>query len=208
MRLVRAIAPALVVLCVPSAAYAQAAPTKEWGDASLSVVERFGYLAINGAEQGKSGMARGPGMELRFMLPIGWGAYYRHVGVATSSDDKAQWYHGEFIAGLSRRLLAVGSREFWSARASARFDFGVGWTQTGTHERCKQSIVPFGTDCSTGPGRPRNVQGDAMAFEGRLGADIGVGPLYLGLDVGMSAYVNVTTGSNSASLPALFFSPS
>jgi hypothetical protein len=197
------------MLCAPQIAHAQADPApRAWGDGSFSLVERFGYLAINGAERGKSGLARGPGLELRFMMPVGWGAYYRHLAIATSNDDQADWKHSEFIAGLSRRLLAVGSPQLWSARASARFDFGVGWTQTGTHERCTQSFVPFGTDCSTGPNRPRNVQGDAFAFEARLGADIGVGPLYLGLDVGMSAFLNVTTGSNSASLPSLFLSPS
>jgi hypothetical protein len=215
MRLARAIPTALaacaLLFCAPRSAHAQTTtetPKREWGDVSLSVVERFGYLAINGAEQGKAGMARGPGLELRFMLPIGWGAYYRHIGIATANDDRADWKHSEFIAGLSRRLVAVGSRELWSARASARFDFGVGWTQTGTHERCTRSFVPYGTDCVTGPGRPRNVQGDAMAFETRVGADIGFGPLYLGLDIGMSAYLNVTTGNDSASLPWLFLSPS
>lgn len=210
MRLVStAFAACLGLLCAPRVAHAQTTPaTREWGDTSLSVVERFGYLAINGAEQGKSGLARGPGLELRFMLPIGWGAYYRHLAVATSNNDQADWKHSEFIAGLSRRLLAVGSRQLWSARASARFDFGVGYAQTGTHERCTKSFVPYGIDCVTSPGRPRNVQGDALAFEARLGADIGVGPLYLGFDVGMSAYLNVTTGSGSASLPALFLSPS
>lgn len=210
MRLVStAFAACLALLCAPRVAHAQgAAAPREWGDASFSVVQRFGYLAINGAEQGKSGLARGPGLELRYMMPIGWGAYYRHVGVATSNNDQAEWKHSEFIAGLSRRLLAVGSRELWSARASARFDFGVGYAQTGTHERCTKSLVPFGTDCTTSPGRPRNVQGDALAFEARLGADVGVGPLYVGFDVGMSAYLSILTANGSASLPSLFLSPS
>lgn len=224
MRLARAIPTALAasaaLLFVPRAAHAQSTPAeaserserseraRQWGDASLSVVERFGYLAINPEGRGKSGIARGPGLELRFMLPIGWGAYYRHVGVATSNNDGAEWYHGEFVAGLSRRLMAVGSRELWAFRASARLDFGLGWAQTGTHDRCTKSFVPFGTDCLTIPGGPKNTQGDAMAFEVRVGADVGVGPLYVGADVGMSAYLNVTTGGNSTSLPWLFLAPS
>jgi hypothetical protein len=200
-----------VVLCSERSAHAQTTTSTapaQWGDASASLVERFGYLAINGAERGKSGLARGPGLELRFMMPVGWGAYYRLVHVATANKDEADWYHGEFIAGLSRRLMSVGSARPWTTRASARFDFGVGWTQTGTNKQCTQSFVPFGTHCSTPGGRPRNVQGDALAIEGRIGADFGLGPLFVGVDVGMSAYLNMWTGSNSASLPWLFLSPS
>lgn len=214
MRLVRVLAACVILLGSERSAHAQTntpspAPSfDKWGDASLSVAERFGYLSMGGAERGKSGLARGPGLELRFMMPIGWGAYYRYVNVATAHNDAADWYHGEFVAGLSRRLMAVGDKRLWSFRSSARFDFGMGWTQTGTNERCEQSFVPFGTNCRSRAGLPKNVQGDALAFEARLGGDVGIGPLYVGVDVGMSAYLNVTTGSNSLSLPWLFLSPS
>lgn len=210
MRLAPALAACVVLLCSERSAHAQtSAPApSQWGDASLNLVERFGYLAIDGAPRGKSGFARGAGLELRFMMPIGWGAYYRYLNVATANKDGQDWYHGEFVAGLSRRLMSVGRRELWSTRASARFDFGVGYAQTGTNERCTQSFVPFGTDCSSRGGLPKNVQGDALTFEARLGADVGFGPVAIGLDVGMSAYLNVTTGGNSLSLPWLFLAPS
>jgi hypothetical protein len=215
MRLVRALA-ALSVVSIPLlAARAEAQPVKaeppprRFGDASLTVVERFSYLALSGAEQGKAGLARGAGFELRFTMPIGWGAYYRYTGVATGHNDGFDWFSGEFVAGLSRRLLSVGGPNLWSARASARFDFGLGWTQTGTNERCTRSFVPFGTECTTFSGnRSRNVQGDAMVTEARVGGDLGVGPIYIGFDVGIAAYLNVTTGNNSLSLPWLFLAPS
>lgn len=179
-----------------------------YGDAAISVVERFGYLAIDNAPAGQSGLIRGAGIELRYMMPVGWGAYYRYVSAATANKDRFDWYQSEYVAGFSRRLLAVGRRDLWSVRVAARFDFGVGYTQIGTNETCTRSFVPFGTSCSTGPNRPVNVQGDALLAEARFAADAGVGPIYLGLDIGSAAYLNVTTGGNSASLPAVFFAPS
>lgn len=181
---------------------------RPFGDAALSVVERVGYLAINGAPVGQSGMVRGAGVELRYMMPIGWGAYWRYVNTASANGDRFEWSQGEFVAGMSKRLLAVGRADLWAPRASARFDFGVGYAQVGTHETCTRSFAPFGTSCVTGPNRPMNVQGDAFVVEGRFGADLGYGPLFLGLDVGAAAYANITTGNNSRSLPAFFFSPS
>lgn len=181
---------------------------KPFGDVALSVVERFGYLAVNNAPVGKSGMVRGAGVELRFMLPIGWGAYYRYVSTATANNDRFEWFQGEFVAGLSKRLLGLGRRDLWTTRIGARFDFGLGWTQTGTNETCKRSFVPFGTSCTTGPNRPMNVQGDALVVEARVGVDVDLGPVNVGVDVGSAAYLNITTGPNSQSLPAIFFAPS
>lgn len=180
---------------------------KPFGDVSLSAVERFGYLAIDNAPKGKSGLIRGAGVELRFMMPIGWGAYYRYVGAATANKDRFDWYQAEYIGGISRRLLAIGRRELWTPRVSAHVDFGIGWTQVGTNESCTRSFVPFGNSCTTGPNRPVNVQGDAMLVEARFAAELGYGFLFAGLDVGGAAYMNVTTGNNSESLPAFFFSP-
>ncbi len=190
----------------PSGAAARA--PRPFGDVALSLVERFGYLAINNAPVGKSGVVRGAGLELRYMMPIGWGAYWRYVSTASSNGDRFEWFQGEFVAGMSKRLFAVGRTDLWSPRASGRFDFGVGYTQVGTHESCTKSFAPFGTSCVTGPNRPVNVQGDALVVEARFGADLAYGPLFLGLDVGAAAYTNITTGSNSRSLPAFFLSPS
>jgi hypothetical protein len=183
-------------------------PRPAFGDAAASLVERFGYLAMNNAPVGKAGMVRGAGIELRYMMPIGWGAYWRYVSTASANRDRFEWFQGEFVAGISKRLLAVGRADLWAPRASARFDFGLGWTQTGTNETCTRSFVPFGTKCVTGPNRPMNVQGDALVAEARFGADLGFGPIMLGLDVGAAAYANITTGSNSQSLPAFFLQPS
>jgi hypothetical protein len=208
LMLVRPILLALGLSLVAASAHAQVPEPKHYGEVAVSAVERFGYLAINNAPVGKSGIVRGAGIELRFMMPIGWGAYYRYTSVATANKDRFDWFSGEFVAGLSKRLLAIGRRDLWSPRVSARFDFGVGWTQTGTNESCTRSFVPFGTKCSTGPNRPMNVQGDALVVEARFGADFLVGPINVGLDVGSAAYMNITTGENSQSLPAFFFSPS
>lgn len=179
-----------------------------WGEASVNVTERMEYLSIGGAEVGKSGLARGPGVELRFVLPMGWGAYYRWTDSATSNGDRFEWEHSEYMAGVSRRLLRVGRGQLWAPRVQATFDLGVGWSRIGTHESCTRSFVPWGTDCFTGPSRPQNVQGDALSFEARVGAGISFGPLTVGADVGASAHVTVDGGDNSWAPPPWFFAPS
>ncbi|MBI2391184.1 MAG: hypothetical protein HYV09_16460 [Deltaproteobacteria bacterium] len=185
---------------------------KPWGDVSLTLVENQSYLAVSGAERGQSDLARGPGLELRFFMPVGWGAYYRHTQVATAAirpvDEQFEWKKSEFVAGLTRRLLTLGRRELWSPRVQAHFDFGVGWAQLGTNQKCTRSYVPFGTDCFTGPNRPQNVQGDALTFETRVGAFVAYGPLTLGLDIGAAAYLTVTSGTKSIAPPPWFFAPS
>jgi len=203
---------------VPARALAQtSAPTPSaapgsWGEASLTVVERMEYLSVAGAEVGKSDLARGPGLELRFMMPVGWGAYYRYNDVATAAQrppsEQFEWEHQEWMFGVSRRLMRVGRGEMWSFRAQSTLDFGLGWSRLGTHQVCERSYTPFGTNCYTGPKRPTNVQGDAMAFETRIGAAIGFGPLTLGVDIGAAAYLTLLAGSNSLSPPSPFFAPS
>lgn len=214
-------APASAPESAPESAPASAAVTapaadpgapRRWGDVSLTLVQNQSYLAVSGAERGQSDLARGPGLELRFFMPVGWGAYYRHTQVATAAirplDEQFEWKKSEFVAGLTRRLLSLGRRDLWSPRVQAHFDFGVGWAQLGTNQRCTRSYVPFGTECSTGPNRPQNVQGDALTFETRVGAFVAYGPLTLGVDVGAAAYLTVTSGTKSISPPPWFFAPS
>lgn len=202
---------ALVPARASAADTAQPAPPS-WGEASVNVVERTSYLSVAGAEVGKSDLARGPGLELRFVMPMGWGAYYRWTDVATAAirpaSEQFEWEHQEWFFGVSRRLLRIGRGEFWAPRVQAALDVGLGWSQIGTHQVCTRSYVPFKTDCSTGPNRPQNVQGDALGFEARVGAGVSFGPITVGVDVGAAAHLTLFGGSNSWAPPWLFFTPS
>lgn len=200
---------------VPARAFAQSTTlpsVTSWGEASLNLVERTEYIAVSGAEVGKSDWARGAGLELRFMMPVGWGAYYRYVEAATAAvrpaSEQFEWKHNEFAFGVSRRLLRLGRKDLWAPRVISTFDLGLGWAQLGTHQVCARSYAPFGTDCSTGGNRPRNVQGDALALEARVGAAVGYGPLTLGFDIGAAAYLTILAGGNSHAPPTTFYIPS
>lgn len=182
---------------------------KRWGDWSIAVVERFGLLLIAGAEPAAtSPTVRGAGAELRYVMPVGWGAYWRWTDVASSVQNQFEWRQSELMFGFSRRVFRTGRVDPWTFRSQARVDVGVGFSRVGTNESCSQSFVPFGTSCSTGPGRPPNITGDAAALEVRLSGDVGFGPIGLGLDVGFAAYARYVTGDNSVPPPGLFYLPS
>lgn len=206
--------PAALALA-PSRASAEPAETspRQWGEASLGIVERTQYLAIDGAKVGESGLARGAGVELRYMMPIGWGAYYRWTDVATAGTHKAseafEWEHQEYTAGVSRRLLRLGPGGLWQPRVQAQLDVGLGYSQIGTHERCTRSYAPWGTSCTTATGgRQQNVAGDALSLEARIGANVSYGPFTVGLDIGAAAYLTLVGGDNSFTPPGTFFAPS
>ncbi|MGZ3419162.1 MAG: hypothetical protein ACXVEF_27655 [Polyangiales bacterium] len=212
-----------IFLLIPSAARAaettdgttppveKPADPKQWGDASFNAVERFGQLVLPSPEVGKSGLVRGSGLEVRFVMPVAeWGAYYRYVTSATRNNDGFEWSHSEFMMGFSRRLMHVGRRDLWSPRASAHLDVGFGYTTVGTHQSCNGNVVPLSTSCETGndPHRPTNATSDALALEARVGADLTFGILFLGVDVGASVLARITTGSNSVSAPGIMYLPS
>lgn len=193
-----------------TAAVEKPADPKRWGDASVNVVERFGQLVLPNPEVGKSGLVRGSGLEVRFVMPVAeWGAYYRYVTSAThGNDDGFEWSHSEFMMGFSRRLMHVGRSELWSPRASAHLDVGIGYTTVGTHTSCNGNVAPFSTSCETAPRTTLNATSDALATELRLGADLSFGLFFLGLDVGASALARITTGGNSVSAPGIMYLPS
>lgn len=193
---------------VPTPPPAPAPTYKHFGDVSVTLVERFGVLNVPHAEVGSSGSVRGAGIEARFSMQPDWGAYYRYVSSATANHDSYDWFHGEFMAGVSRRVLAVGGQRLWAPRASAHVDFGVGYATLGTNESCTRSYAPFGTSCASGPLHPTNATGDAIAAELRLSGDVAYGLVYVGVDVGIGAYARIATGSNSVSPPWLSWMPS
>jgi hypothetical protein len=215
---------ALVVLAAsatafaPAIAHAEDAPAnapaekvvdpKVWGDASAALVERFGHLGVDGAEVGKSGLVRGSGLEVRFAMPMEWGAYYRYVTSATKNGDRAEWSHKEFSFGVSRRLVHVGRRDLWSPRASARIDVGLGYVSFGTNTTCSGGFGFYSVSCQTPNGQPVNATGDAFALEARVGGDLSYGVLFVGADVGIAGYWRFVTGGNSVSPPALSYMPS
>jgi hypothetical protein len=185
------------------------ADPKRWGDASFNVVERFGQLVLPNPEVGKSGLVKGMGLEVRFVIPVAeWGAYYRYVTTAQHGVSEFDWSHSEFMMGFSRRLLHVGNSALWSPRASAHLDLGVGYTTVATHESCPSNITPWGSGCSTGSRSALNATSDALAAEARVGGDLSFGVLFLGVDVGASILARITTGGSSVSAPGLMYLPS
>lgn len=211
---IASLAPAVASAAPPadgtSPAVEKPADPKRWGDASFNVVERFGQLVLPNPEVGKSGLVKGMGLEVRFVIPVAeWGAYYRYVTTAQSASGGFAWSHSEFMMGFSRRLLHVGNSALWSPRASAHLDLGVGYTTVATHESCPSNIAPWSSSCSTvTPGRTLNATSDALAAEARVGGDLSYGILFVGVDVGASILARITTGGNSVSAPGLMYLPS
>ncbi len=216
---IAALASAPLLLASP-AAHAQAtdapptpsprpADPARWGDWSLSLVERYGQLLIGGAEPASTSAAvRGAGLELRYLLPIGWGAYWRYTDVASNVGNQFDWQQSELMLGVSRNVFRAGRADPWTFRAQAHVDVGFVFSRIGTNQTCSQSFVPFGTSCSTGPGRPPNITGDSAALEVRLAGDVGFGPIGLGVDVGFGAFARYVTGDNSVPPPGLYYLPS
>ena len=187
-----------------------------WGDVAFSFVERFGRISVpSDSERGKSGSLQGSGVELRFMMRAGVGAYYRWTNAASHANNKQDWYHLEYAFGFAQRLHATGKSGLLGLRTSSRLEFGILYTQLGTNESCTRSYMPLATDCSTAnfgtsAANPAggNASGAGIGLEMRLGGDVALGPFDLGLDVGISGYRRWSTGSNSVSIPGWFYVPS
>jgi hypothetical protein len=180
-----------------------------WGDVAFSFVERFGRMGVpSDSERGRPGMLQGSGVELRFMMRAGVGAYYRWTNAATNMGNKQDWYHLEYAFGFAQRLHATGKSSLLGLRTSSRVELGFLYTQLGTNESCSRSYVPLATDCSTTNFGPGNASGAGVGLEMRIGGDVAFGPLDLGLDIGISGYRRWSTGSNSVSIPGWFYVPS
>jgi hypothetical protein len=180
-----------------------------WGDVAFSFVERFGRMSVpKDSERGKSGTLQGSGVELRFMMRPGVGAYYRWTNAATNSGNKQDWYHLEYAFGFAKRLHATGKPGLIGLRTSSRFEIGFLYTQLGTNEACTRSYMPLATDCSTTNFGLGNASGAGVGLEMRLGGDVAFGPLDLGVDIGISGYRRWSTGSGSVSIPGWFYVPS
>jgi len=187
---------------------APAAAAEPWGTGSLSLVERWGTLAVGSPEHGQSGGQFGSGLEARFMMPIGWGAYYRTNRAATNNGDNFDWSHFEFSAGFSRRIVRGGSANLFSPRYQVHFDFGMLYSKLGTNERCTRSWAPLYTKCETTTSdHPVNLDGSYFGLEARIGADVSFGPLGVGVDVGIGGFRRIVTGGNSADPPTWFAAP-
>ena len=200
---------AATLLVSGSTRRAQAEPSAAWGDGAIYFDNSFSRLAMNNSEAAKRTAFHGSGVELRFMMPIGWGAYYRANTQATNNRDGYEWKHIDVGGGFSRRLLAVGSGKTWGLRAQLHFDVGFLYSQLATHETCKTGITPFATSCDTiTPGYPGNAAGVALGLETRFGGEVGIGPLGLGLDLGVAGYREIVTGGNSREIPGWFAIPS
>lgn len=182
-------------------------PKGRWGDASFSLVERYGRLVVPSPELGTSGTLAGSGFELRFMMPVGWGAYYRWVNGATNARNGFDWFHGDFSFGIDRRLHATGGPSTWSVRTQSRFELGLAYTQLGTNLTCTRSASPLATSCDGG-GIAGNVSGAGFGLETRIAAEIALGPIYVGADLGIAGYRRWSTGSASLSPPGWFALPS
>jgi hypothetical protein len=197
---------ALAVAALTTSAPSVAA--EPWGDASFSVVERYGKLLVGTPDRGKSGTLQGSGLEARFTMPMGWGAYYRWTTAATNNSDRFDWKHLDLAAGFSRRVVAGGSPSLWGFRYQVHLDFGFVYTKLGTNEACTTGIAPFATSCSTTtPTHEWNADGAGIGLEARVGAALGVGPLAIGVDLGVGGFRTLVTGGNSADPPAWFAAP-
>jgi hypothetical protein len=183
------------------------------GDYGAYLVERFGGLVMPNASRGSSGAARGSGLEARYVMPAGWGGYFRYSRVAQSNQQDAGtaaafvWDQWDVTFGLSRRLQATPQRVGF--REQLRLDVGFSYSQAGTNLACSNSAFVWAISCDSGTaanGHPTNASGSAFGMEARLSLDFGVGPIGLGVDFGGGAYKSLTHGSNSEPLPSLFYS--
>lgn len=178
------------------------------GDLGAYLVERFGGLVLPSATRGQSGSAYGSGLEARYILPVGWGGYFRFSRVRQDNqkcgDACYVWDHWDLTFGLSRRLQATPQRPTF--REHTRLDVGFSYSQAGTHTSCDGGYLPWSISCASGASTKHvNASGSAFGIEARLAAEIGVGPIALGLDVGGGAFKSLTHGESSEPLPSVFF---
>ncbi len=180
-----------------------------WGNVAISLVERFGTIQLpSSAEHGKSGSLRGSGLELRFNMRPGIGAYYRLTTATTANNDKNDVYQLEWAFGFSKRLHATGKPGFWQFRTSSHLDFGFLYWHLDTNESCTRSYSPLSSSCETLDwSRGNNTSGSGVGLEARLGAEIAIGLLGLGFDVGVAGYQKWSTGGNSDSPPMNYWVP-
>ena len=78
----------------------------------------------------------------------------------------------------------------------------MGYSNLGTYGRCDRSAWPFSQSCTAG--RSLEASGVALGLEGRLAADLGLGPVVVGFDVGVGGYRQILTGENSSEIPGWF----
>ncbi|GAC1578724.1 MAG: hypothetical protein NVS3B20_09810 [Polyangiales bacterium] len=193
-----------VVVTLVAASATARSQADGWGDASLSLVQRVGKLSLSQTDH-LGGATRGSGMEGRFMMPIGWGAYYRFGNEATKKQDGFDWNHFDIGGGFSRRLAGFGSPELWTLRGQLHLDFGLLYSQIETHESCATGYAPFSTQCqSVSQSRGGDASGAALGLEARVGGELGVGPIGVGIDVGEAGYLRLISGANSLPIPARY----
>ncbi len=197
-----------VFLGSPTAS-AQQAQSQGFGDVAFSTVARFGSVSVGSQPHGKSGAMRGSGLEARFMMPIGWGAYYRAITAATDNRDGFEWKHFEIGAGFSRRILRGGTANLLGVRYQLHIDIGMFYAQLGTHETCTTGMVPFAASCdSLSAKRAPDAHGVSLGLEARIAAEVGLGPIGFGVDLGAGAFRGILTGGNSLDPPTWYLVPS
>lgn len=172
------------------------------------LVERFGGLVLPNATRGSSGSVTGSGLETRFMMPVGWGAYFRYAravqGNSSCADGSCTWDQWDLTFGFSKRLQATPQKTTF--REHTRFDLGFLYSQAGTHPSCSGSVFTWSIACANDkPASGLNISGSAVGIEARLGLELAVGPVGLGLDFGGAAFKSLTHGGNSDPLPSVFF---
>ena len=181
---------------------ARDARAEPWGEGAIEAVERFGHLATSASRLGANDALVGSGLQARFMLPVGWGAYYRWTTSTSNARDGADWFDSELAMGVSRRLESSSHKSFWGVRWHLRLDAGLTYSVLDTNERCSHGVVPFAASCTTTTlGRPADASGNALGVEGRLAGTVGVGPFSLGLDIGAAESHRLTTSSGSVAIP-------
>jgi hypothetical protein len=178
------------------------------GDFGGYLVERFGGLVLPNATRGGSGKVMGSGLETRFMMPVGWGGYFRYARAVQDNfkcgDACATWDQWDLTFGFSKRLQATPQKSTF--REHTRFDLGFLYSQAATRATCSNSLFTWSIGCDSGkPTSGLNISGSAIGIEARLGLELAVGPIGLGLDFGGAAFKSLTHGGNSDALPSVFF---
>lgn len=160
------------------------------------------------ATRGSSGGVTGSGLEIRYMMPVGWGAYFRYARAVQAnfkcSGECATWDQWDVTFGFSKRLQATPQKAAF--REHTRLDLGLLYSQAATHSSCSNSLLTWSISCENGrPASGLNISGSAIGLEARLGLEVAVGPIGLGLDFGGAAFKSMTHGDNSDPLPSVFF---
>lgn len=182
------------------------APATRWGEAELGVLGRFGRLGIPAGGLGKSGAIQGSGWLVKYVMPVGWGGYWRWSNYSTTNNDHYDWYQRQYVFGFLRRIHQTGRAGWWSVRTQSHLAIGMMYWQMGTNESCARSFAPLGTTCQT-LGAQQNASGSGIGMEVRVGGEVGAGPIALGVDVGVEGYRRWSTGSNSDSPPGWSYAP-